>query len=103
MRETPRGGARNTPRWRAQQLRRAANGVANPTLAGAGLRGDKSREHRCSAAFMAILYVLVPLATLLAGVALVAFRWAVRSGQFDDLETPPLRAVFEEPPSERPS
>lgn len=50
---------------------------------------------------MAILYVLVPLATLVVGVALVAFRWAVRSGQFDDLETPPLRAVFEEPPSER--
>jgi cbb3-type cytochrome oxidase maturation protein len=45
---------------------------------------------------MGILYLLVPLATLVVGVALVAFRWALGSGQFDDLETPPMRAVFDE-------
>jgi len=50
---------------------------------------------------MAILYLLVPLAALIVGVALVAFRWAVRSGQFDDLETPPLRVLFEESDREK--
>lgn len=45
---------------------------------------------------MTVLYVLVPLATLAVAAALLAFRWAVRSGQFDDLETPPMRAVFDE-------
>jgi cbb3-type cytochrome oxidase maturation protein len=54
-------------------------------------RGQASRD-----APMEILYLLVPLATLVVGVALVAFRWALRTGQFDDLETPPMRAVFDE-------
>jgi cbb3-type cytochrome oxidase maturation protein len=45
---------------------------------------------------MGILYLLVPLASGLAVIALVAFRWAVKAGQFDDLETPPMRAVFDE-------
>jgi len=48
------------------------------------------------ASAMGILYLLVPLATLVVGIALMAFRWALRSGQFDDLETPPMRAVFDE-------
>ena len=36
---------------------------------------------------MSILYVLIPLALLLLGVAVWAFFWAVGSGQFDDLES----------------
>ena len=45
---------------------------------------------------MGVLYALIPLAALIVAVALLAFRWAVRSGQFDDLDTPPLRVVFDE-------
>lgn len=48
-----------------------------------------------------VLYILVPLATLAVATALLAFRWALRSGQFDDLETPPLRAVFDEADREK--
>lgn len=52
---------------------------------------------------MNVLYVLVPLALALAGAAAAAFRWAVRDGQFDDLETPALRILLdEESPAERP-
>lgn len=35
---------------------------------------------------MAALAWLIPMALLLAGMGLVAFMWALRSGQFDDLE-----------------
>ena len=45
---------------------------------------------------MEILYVLVPVALLLAGAGVAAFRWAVRDGQFDDLDTPPVRILFDD-------
>ena len=38
---------------------------------------------------MRILLLLVPISLLL-GIAIAAFVWAVRRGQFDDLDTPPL-------------
>jgi cbb3-type cytochrome oxidase maturation protein len=37
---------------------------------------------------MNIIFVLIPLGFALVALALVAFFWAVRSGQFDDLESP---------------
>lgn len=36
---------------------------------------------------MNILLVLVPISLVLLGLAIWAFVWAVRRGQFDDLET----------------
>ncbi|MFA5684673.1 MAG: cbb3-type cytochrome oxidase assembly protein CcoS [Lysobacteraceae bacterium] len=36
------------------------------------------------------LLMLVPISLVLLGVAIWAFAWAVRRGQFDDLETPAL-------------
>lgn len=45
---------------------------------------------------MNILYILVPLALMLATSALLAFRWAARQGQFDDLETPSVRLLLDE-------
>ena len=36
---------------------------------------------------MSMLYVLIPLALLLLAAAVWALIWAVRSGQFDDLES----------------
>lgn len=37
---------------------------------------------------MEILYLLIPLSLLLVGLIIWVFLWAVRSGQFDDLEGP---------------
>jgi cbb3-type cytochrome oxidase maturation protein len=34
-----------------------------------------------------MLYVLIPLAVVLLAVAVVALLWAIKNGQFDDLET----------------
>jgi cbb3-type cytochrome oxidase maturation protein len=45
---------------------------------------------------MTVLFVLLPLAMAMAGVALAAFFWAVHRGQFDDLDTPRYRALFDE-------
>jgi len=36
---------------------------------------------------MAMLYVLIPLAVMLLAIAVWAMLWAIRSGQFDDLES----------------
>ena len=36
---------------------------------------------------MSMLYVLIPLAVVLLAFAIWALVWAIRSGQFDDLES----------------
>ncbi len=48
---------------------------------------------------MSVIYVALPIALTLAGAAFLAFRWSVRTGQLDDLDTPPHRVLFEETPS----
>ncbi len=45
---------------------------------------------------MNVLYFLVPLALLLAATGVAGFIWSVRSGQFDDVETPGLRVLFDD-------
>jgi len=37
---------------------------------------------------MEILYLLIPLSIILVGLIIWIFLWAIRSGQFDDLEGP---------------
>ena len=39
---------------------------------------------------MNILLLLIPISLLLIGVAVWLFVWAVRRGQFDDLDTPAI-------------
>ena len=45
---------------------------------------------------MIVLYLILPLALLFAGAAVAAFAWTVRSGQLDDVDTPPRRILFED-------
>ncbi len=45
---------------------------------------------------MEIIFVLLPLTLGLAVVGIVAFLWATRRGQFDDLDTPQVRVLFDE-------
>ncbi|AWL11956.1 hypothetical protein HMF8227_01481 [Saliniradius amylolyticus] len=45
---------------------------------------------------MSIIYVLIPLAILLVAVAVMVFFWAVKSGQFDDLERHGSSILFDE-------
>ena len=46
---------------------------------------------------MTILLLLIPLSLALLGGAIWAFAWAEKSGQYDDLETPPLDILAEDP------
>ena len=54
---------------------------------------------------MSILLLLVPISLVLLGIAIAAFVWAVKRGQFEDLDTPALSilADVEEdtPPDQR--
>ena len=45
---------------------------------------------------MRILFLLIPMALGVMGVALWAFLWAVRTGQFDDLEGPAHRILMDD-------
>jgi cbb3-type cytochrome oxidase maturation protein len=46
---------------------------------------------------MTILIVMIPLSILLLVGAGIAFFWAVEHDQFDDLETPKLLPLLDEP------
>ena len=46
---------------------------------------------------MTIILFLIPVSILIAAGFLMAFIWAVRSGQFDDTGTPPLRLLMDDP------
>lgn len=55
---------------------------------------------------MEIVILLVPLAFVLVTLAIAAFVWALRRGQFDDLDSPQWRILFDDqqtrqPPAER--
>lgn len=45
---------------------------------------------------MNILFFLIPVALLLAGLAVWGFLWAARTGQFDDVQTPALRVLMDD-------
>lgn len=49
---------------------------------------------------MSAVYIALPVALLLAVAGVVAFIWAVRSGQMDDLETPGQRVLVDDRPSD---
>lgn len=52
---------------------------------------------------MNIILVLIPVSLVLVVIAVLAFFWAVGSGQFDDLDSPAYRILFDddEPSRER--
>ncbi len=56
---------------------------------------------------VSVLFLLVPLAILLVAVFVAAYVWSTRSGQFDDLTTPAMRALHDDagvsPPSPPPA
>lgn len=51
---------------------------------------------------MSALFVVLPLALLVAAVAVAAYVWAARSGQLDDLDTPAHRILHDDEPPPRP-
>jgi len=47
---------------------------------------------------MSVMVILVAFSILVAAGFLVAFLWAVKSGQYDDRHTPAMRMLFEDRP-----
>ncbi|MBS0575043.1 MAG: cbb3-type cytochrome oxidase assembly protein CcoS [Proteobacteria bacterium] len=46
---------------------------------------------------MTSLLLLVPVSLVLLGLAIWAFVWAVRGGQFDDLDAPSIDVLRDDP------
>lgn len=45
---------------------------------------------------MSVIFLVVPLATVIVVAAVVAFVWSARRGQFDDLDTPAVRMLHDD-------
>ena len=45
---------------------------------------------------MSVIYLVLPLALVIVGAAVLAFVWSARSGQYDDLDTPAVRMLHDE-------
>lgn len=46
---------------------------------------------------MTVLLMLIPIALALGCLSLVAFLWALKSGQYDDMEGAAQRILFDDP------
>lgn len=47
---------------------------------------------------MSVLFVALPVALLLGGSALIACIYCIRGGQYDDLDSPPVRVLIDDQP-----
>ena len=47
---------------------------------------------------MSVIFLLIGISLVVATSFLLAFRWAVRSGQYDDDYTPSVRMLFDDEP-----
>ena len=45
---------------------------------------------------MSVVFLLIIIGILVASVFLIAFIWAVKTGQFDDSYTPSVRILFDD-------
>ncbi len=45
---------------------------------------------------MEILYILIPVSLILVTIAIVLFGWAIKNGQYDDLEGPGHSILFDD-------
>lgn len=46
---------------------------------------------------MTVLLFLIPIALILGGLGLAGFLWALKSGQYDDLDGAAQRILFDDP------
>ncbi len=44
---------------------------------------------------MSVIYLVLPLALIIVGGAVLAFVWSAKTGQYDDLETPAVRVLHD--------
>lgn len=49
---------------------------------------------------MDVLFLLIPIALVILAIAIGAFMWAVRSGQYEDMEGPAHRILMDDDEAE---
>jgi cbb3-type cytochrome oxidase maturation protein len=54
------------------------------------------QSHLFEINLLEILYILIPLSIFLVTMAILVFSWAVKTGQFDDLEGPAHSILFDD-------
>ncbi len=47
---------------------------------------------------MSVIYLVLPIALVIVAGAVIAFVWAAKRGQFDDLDTPAVRMLNDDTP-----
>ena len=52
---------------------------------------------------MDVIYWLIPLSIAILGIAIAVFFWAVRSGQFQDLDSPAVDILFDDDLPKKPA
>ena len=45
---------------------------------------------------MSVILLMIPVALVLGALGVGAFIWAAKRGQFDDLDTPAMRSVYDD-------
>ena len=50
---------------------------------------------------MSVILILIPVSVVVAACFLAGFIWAVRSGQFEDTCTPPMRMLADDAPTKK--
>ena len=45
---------------------------------------------------MSVIFIVLPLAIFVVLIAVAAYMWSARSGQFDDLDTPAVRMLHDD-------
>ena len=45
---------------------------------------------------MSVIIILVIIGVIVAGIFLIGFIWAVKSGQYDDMYSPSVRLLFDD-------
>ena len=50
---------------------------------------------------MGVIVILLIASITVAGLFLVGFLWSVKSGQYDDEYSPPVRVLFDDKPNEK--
>ncbi|SFP73404.1 cbb3-type cytochrome oxidase assembly protein CcoS [Parafilimonas terrae] len=48
---------------------------------------------------MSVIFLLLTASILIAALFLLAFLWSVKKGQYDDQQSPPVRMLFDDKPT----
>ncbi|HLR16901.1 MAG TPA: cbb3-type cytochrome oxidase assembly protein CcoS [Alcanivoracaceae bacterium] len=51
---------------------------------------------------MSIIVIMIPISLFMLGLGVAAFFWAANNGQFDDVTSPGLSPVSDNPPEDEP-